>query len=294
MALSVAGAGAIVASAAAIACAHPTTPRPVPQRTRAKPVVKKTAPDEGSPWLGIGIETGKRGVRVTQVIDGAPADLAGLAIGDEVLAINRRPVVSPEDLIMRIGEFKTGARVKLDIARAGRRFTVSAKLTARLDDEEVLERRVLDKPAPAFEVLVVDRSGDASGKDQAISLAGLRGKVVIVEFLATWCGPCKSTYGTLSDLQSRRGGDGLVVLGISDESDAALRALAAQEKLGFQLARDVGAAAHASFHKGVARRVTPTLFVIDRQGVVRFAGFGAGVTVDHAVFAAERALGDGD
>ena len=66
-----------------------------------------------------------------------------------------------------------------------------------------------------------------------------------------------------------------------------------QEEIGFTVARDIGAVAYHAFHDGVAQRVTPTLFVIDREGVVRFVGMGAGITLDHAVFAAERALGDG-
>jgi cytochrome c biogenesis protein CcmG, thiol:disulfide interchange protein DsbE len=272
--------------------ARPVAPRPVPPRTRVKPPVKKAPAEEASPWLGIGIERGKRGVKVNQVIEGAPADLAGVAIGDEVLAIDRRPVLTPEDLIARIGEFKTGARVKVEILRAGRRFIVTARLTARLDDQEVLERHILDKPAPAFELPVVDRDADA--EKQTLSLASLRGKVVLIEFLATWCGPCKTTYGTLGALQARRRGDGLVVLGISEESEAALRALASQEQLGFRLARDASLVTHADFHSKGVRHVTPTIFVIDRKGVVRFAGLGAGPTLDHAIFAAERALGDGD
>jgi peroxiredoxin len=285
--LAIGLAGALV-TAATIACAQPK-PRPV---RRVKATGAKKTLDEGQPWLGIGIEPGKRGVRVNQVIDGAPAHRAGLAIGDEVLTIDGRSVVSPDELISRIGGFKIGRKVKLEIARRGVTRIVSVVLAARLDDQEVLERRLLDKPAPAFEAHRVQQDPDA--KATTVSLASLRGKVVIIEFLATWCGPCKSTYPTLGELQARRRGDGLVVLGISEESDAGLRALDDQEKLGFALLRDVGAAARGAFHKGMSRMVTPTLFVIDRAGVVRFVGMGAGITVDHAVFAAERALGEKD
>ena len=276
---------------AAAAAAHPTPSRPVAPRVRARPPTKKASSEEGRPWLGVGIKDGKRGVEITLVVDGTPARQAGLLVGDEIVAIDKRAVTSAGDLQARIGALKVGRKVTLEVVRRTRRFSVGVKLALKLDDQEELERLRLDRPTPAIEVLPVAR--DSSEKSKALTMASLRGKVIVVEFLATWCGPCKSTYGTLGELQAKRRADGLVVLGISDESDASLRALLSQEQLGFTVARDVGAVVYHAFHEGMASRVTPTLFVIDRKGVVRFAGLGAGPTLDHAIFAAERALADG-
>jgi peroxiredoxin len=284
-----------IALSLGVACtawAHPTTaPRPAAPRVRAKAPVKKAGAAEGRPWLGIELREGKRGVGLKRVIEGTPARQAGLMAGDEILAIDRRPVTTPEELQARVGALKVGQKIKVDVLRRARRFTVTVTLAPKLDDQEELERLRLDKVVPAADVIPV--AHNASDKSEAMSLAGLRGKVVIVEFLATWCGPCKSTYRPLSELQAKRRADGLVVLGISEESEASLRALVTQEKIGFTLARDVTSVAYHAFHEGVAQRVTPTLFVIDREGVVRFVGMGAGVTLDHAIFAAERALGAG-
>ena len=236
---------------------------------------------ERPPWLGVGIEDGQRGVRITEVIDGTPAERAGLAIGDEIVQLDGRPLQAADDLQTRLHGRKSGAQVALEVARGGRRLRMRVTLAPRLEDSEILERRLLDKPAPGFDLLLASGAGTGD-------LDRMGGKVVVIEFLASWCGVCKPTYRTLADLDRRRRGDGLVVLGIGDESEAALRALASGEGLPFAVLRDVGGTARRAY------RVTdlPTIVVIDRAGVVRYAGVGGGLNVDHAVFAAERTLGD--
>jgi peroxiredoxin len=234
--------------------------------------------DEGGerpPWLGVGIENGERGVLITEVIEGTPAERAGMLVGDEIVRLDGRPLASKEDLLTRLHGRKSGELVAMEVARRDRRLRLRATLAPRLEPEEILERRLLDKPAPAFDLPVASGSGTGD-------LARMRGKVVVIEFLATWCGSCKSTYRALGELERSRGRDGLVVLGIGDESEAALRALAGQERISFAVLRDVGGAARGAFQVSDL----PTILVIDRAGV------GAGLTVDHAVFAAERALGD--
>jgi peroxiredoxin len=204
-----------------------------------------------------------------------------MAVGDEIVRLEGRPLGTTDDLLVRLQDKKSGDKLLLEVARGARRLRMRATLAPRLEEQEILERRLLDKPAPLFDLPVA--SGSGTGE-----LERLAGKVVVIEFVATWCGPCKATYGALGELERRRRGDGLVVLGIGDESEAALRALAQQEKIPFALLRDVGATARAAY------RVfdIPTIVVIDRGGVVRYAGIGAGLPIDHAVFAAERALGD--
>jgi peroxiredoxin len=69
------------------------------------------------------------------------------------------------------------------------------------------------KQAPAFTLKTVD------GK--TVSLADYKGKVVLVNFWATWCGPCKLEMPWLIDLQKKYAAHGFTVLGVSEDDDPA-------------------------------------------------------------------------
>ncbi len=67
------------------------------------------------------------------------------------------------------------------------------------------------KPAPAFELK------DLSGKK--VSLASYRGKAVLINFWATWCGPCKVETPWIVELRNKYAAQGFEVLGVDTEGD---------------------------------------------------------------------------
>jgi len=245
-------------------------------------------------WLGVGIAAGEVGVLVTEVVDETPARTAGLLAGDEILSVDGRRVALPGELQRLILRKRVGSEVLLRVLRDGRAFRVRVELEAMPDANEVLRRRLVDKLAPSFDVKVLN--GTAKGK-----LSDLRGKVVVVEFWATYCAACQATHAALSKAAAERAGKGLAVLAISGESESVLKHYLSKHVPAFSVARDTDGAASLAYY---AVRL-PTLVVIDRRGTVRFAGVSddprrTGLSareaieanVAAAVFAAERLLRD--
>jgi len=105
-----------------------------------------------------------------------------------------------------------------------------------------------------------------STSGDTISLSDLRGHVVLVNFWATWCAPCKQELPAIDKVARRYAQQGFVVLGVDDrDQDDEAIAFARQITVSFPLLLDSRGATASRYHLvGV-----PTSFLIDRNGVIR-------------------------
>lgn len=103
-------------------------------------------------------------------------------------------------------------------------------------------------------------------KGQTVDLVRQRGKVVLLNFWATWCAPCESEMPAFSEWQRQYGSRGFQVIGISmDDSEAPVRKFAARLRPDYPIA--MGDAKLGERYGGVLG--LPLTYLIDRHGVVR-------------------------
>jgi len=101
---------------------------------------------------------------------------------------------------------------------------------------------------------------------QKLSLSDYRGKVVLLDFWATWCGPCRIEIPGLVELQRRYRDQGLQILGIAmDEDPHAVRQFYRDYKMNYPVA--IGDESVAELFGGILG--LPTSFVIGRDGRIR-------------------------
>ncbi len=129
------------------------------------------------------------------------------------------------------------------------------------------EHALLGVQAPSFDLPA------QSGGERA-SLGAAAGKVVIVDFWATWCKPCRESFPFYQRLADTHAGS-LVVIGISvDEEPSGIGQFAKETGAKFALAWDED----QSLSKRYAPPAMPTSYIIDQNGIVRHVhgGFRAG------------------
>jgi peroxiredoxin len=229
------------------------------------------------PWIGITLDTGKvGGTHIREVHADAPGAKAGLKVGDEVLSLDGEKTESAQTLIAAVKRAGVGKTIKLKVAdTSGKTRTVAMTLEPKPQMGDLQRGTLVGHAAPDFAPSV-----QVGAKLPRIS--AMKGQVVLIDFFATWCGPCVALMPHIEHLHATLGQKGLKVLGVSTESADIVAHAAERFHVSYPLASDESEGVSQSYRVFAI----PTMVVIDRKGVVREVSVADPDTVDAAIEAA--------
>ncbi len=112
---------------------------------------------------------------------------------------------------------------------------------------------------------------DLSGKK--VTLSGLKGSVVLLEFWATWCPPCRESIPGIERLHKAYGGKGLTVLAISYDEGGwdKVRDFIAEHKITYSVLKGTD-----DVSTKYLVRMIPAMYLVDKQGIIKKQFLGGG------------------
>ena len=149
--------------------------------------------------------------------------------------------------------------------------TPTTRSSARSFSPVLLAALALLVASPAFAVEPGDRAVDFEEKSLdgkgTLSLSEHRGKVVYLDFWASWCTPCAAAIPMIEDLRKEFPADEFQVLAVNlDKSAAKARKFLRKNPVGYPVAHDP----RGVLPKKFGLETMPTSYLIDRNGVVRY------------------------
>ena len=210
-------------------------------------------------WLGIVMDERPNGVVVKDVMRGSPAEKAQLRSGDGLLRVNGTSVRSAREMARVVGRNAAGAVVRIAITRGGKERVVPVRLEPFPSGEQLLRMQHVGRPAPALRGLRTNVG------TRGPTLDDFKGKVVVLDFWASWCVACRVTSTHMNRWHDRFASRDLEVVGVAAESSEEMAQGARRFGIRYRTCADPDMDTSAAYRV----HELPSVIVIDRRGVVR-------------------------
>ncbi|MCQ2104550.1 MAG: redoxin domain-containing protein [Fibrobacter sp.] len=219
-----------------------------------------------APWLGV---TFKKGVfenhlalDVKGVHPGSGCFTAGMVAGDQIIGVQGVALTDMSQIQSAVSKGKAGQNIKIEIARDGKKIPLNVKLTERPDDISDLTGSAIGSKIAEFKANFYKNGERRLAKPKA----------TLLDFWATWCGPCRKTLPVLASVYKKYNAKGLEVIGISNEEVSVLNQFYAQQHASpYPLYRD----ATQDMWRRYGIHAVPTLMLLDQDGYIKRVWSGA-------------------
>jgi len=240
------------------------------RKTPGKPKIKR--------WTGVSMMNLKKApegfppdkrCQVIHVYRDSPGDRAGVKKGDMIIAANDVPVTRFQDVGKVTRGKGPGYTFTLTVQRDGHDLQLPLTIEAKPKN---MRARLIEAFESSSHIPfdVIGMNGERHG--QSISSREYDGRVIILDFWATWCGPCRKTMPALEYLEETYGPKGLTIIGVSSEEEEVIATFLAKKPLHYIVARDPFAGVKRDYEVDKL----PTMFIIDRKGIIQEVGIGVG------------------
>ena len=218
------------------------------------------------PWLGLiykkDLYENHLALRVSGVHPESGCLAAGVVSGDLVIGIDGKDLVNVAQFQNVVKNAKVGSHVAIEIFREGKRIPLTVTLTERPDDISSLTGSAIGSKIAKFGNNFYK---NAEKRQEAP-------KATLLDFWATWCGPCRQTLPVLEKMYNKYSSQGLEVIGISSEQKNTLLSFYKKQHASpYPLYRDAD--------QGLWRRygihAVPTLMLLDANGYIKRVWSGA-------------------
>lgn len=217
-------------------------------------------PAFAGPWLGVTFKKttyeNHLALDVKGVHPGSGCFTAGVVAGDKIIGINGKPLAEMSQITSVISKSKTGSTVGIEVFRDGKKIPLKVKLTDRPDDISSLTGSAIGSKMAELGKNFYQNGDKRKAKPKA----------TLLDFWATWCGPCRKTLPILESIYSKLGNQGLEIIGIADEDLNTLNAFyERQHRSPYPLYRD----ATKELWRRYGIRSVPTLMLLDSEGYIK-------------------------